>query len=159
MESKTSGAMTRPTKRQRRVKAQRASGAKTFNSSFVEMVLEGTHDPDYQPDRENEEVSDGNSPPRQLGYGLALHSMPVDAVGIEDAPENSDHYGSGEESESDVRKRRNISEEFEDAPNEALNDSAMEASAHPSAAVASKTWLEVQIPVRVIGTLDAENCS
>jgi hypothetical protein len=149
MESKTSGAMTCPTKRQRRGKAQRASGAKTFNSGFVEILLEVSHDPDYQPNREpeTEEASDHNLSPR---HGLALSPMPADA------PENSDSYdGSGEESESDVRKRRNISEAFEDTlrkSKEALtrNDS-MEVSTHPSpsAAAVSKNWLEVHIPVCV----------
>ena len=62
MESKTSGAMTHPTKRQRRAKAQCASGAKVFDSGFIETLLEVSHDPDYQPDRENEEASDDNSP-------------------------------------------------------------------------------------------------
>ncbi|KAF8548284.1 hypothetical protein OG21DRAFT_1526603, partial [Imleria badia] len=60
MESNTSGAMTRPTKRQRWAKAQRASGAKTFDSGLVETLLEVSHDLDYQSDldRENEEASD-----------------------------------------------------------------------------------------------------
>ena len=78
MEGRTSGAMTCPTKRQRQAKAQHASGARTFDSGFVNTLLEVTHDPNYQPDGKNEEESGGNSPPRQLGHGSALHSVPVE---------------------------------------------------------------------------------
>ena len=99
------------------------------------MLLEVSLDPDYQPDRDNEASDDDNSPPGQLGRGLALHSMPVDAVGVKDVPESSDHYGSMEESESGygVRKRRHISiEEFKDT------------------LAKSEPWLEIQVPVCVI---------
>lgn len=82
--------------------------------------------------------------------------MPVSStVGVEDEPKNSNHYGSMEEYESDVRKRRH-SEEFEDTlakSKEVLNHSTgLEASAHPSlsATVVSKPWMEIQVPVRLV---------
>ena len=82
--------------------------------------------------------------------------MPVSStVGVEDEPENSNRYGSMEEYESDVRKRRH-SEEFEDTlakSKEVLNHSTgLEASAHPSlsATVVSKPWMEIQVPVRLV---------
>ena len=149
--------MTRLTKRQRRAKAQHASRAKVFDSGFVATLLEVSHDPDYQPDRENEEASDGNSPaPGRLGLRLAFHSMPVSStVGVEDEPENSNHYGSMEEYKSDVRKRRH-SEEFKDTlakSKEVLNHSmGSEASAYSSlfATVVSKSWMEIQVPVCLV---------
>ena len=84
--------MTRPMKRQRQAKQQRASQAKAFDSGFIEDLLEITLDQDYQP--ESEPDIDSESHCSDADFDLSINLM--------DNSEIEEDMGDSDDEESDV---------------------------------------------------------
>ena len=86
--------MTRPTKRQRQAKQQRASRAKAFDSGFIEGLLEITLDQDYQPESEPDIDSESESHCSDANFDLSFNLM--------DTSEIEEDMGDSDDEESDV---------------------------------------------------------
>lgn len=137
--------MTRPTKRQRQAKCQRATGRKTFDTGFIQDPLEVTTDPNYLPESDVDGLSDTDST-RSSEISFTF----LDESGIEDEPDNSDsNEDSTQDSGSDSGSNLDLARKRMRTGAEETRD-YVEQHAHHAAAVAHKIWLGIEHVVCII---------
>ncbi|KAH7881694.1 hypothetical protein F5I97DRAFT_1933136 [Phlebopus sp. FC_14] len=134
--------MTRPTKRQKQAKRQRASGAKVFNSGFIEDLLEIAIDPDYQLDAtsdSNEADSDTHSV-----TDMSFNLMDDSEIDEESTDSDGSSVQSVGESDEDIvyTGKRKIDQDFVEFEGEETSDYVENCIRH-AAVSAHKFWADI----------------
>ncbi|KAH7886453.1 hypothetical protein F5I97DRAFT_1928302 [Phlebopus sp. FC_14] len=135
--------MTRPMKRQKQAKRQRASGAKVFNSGFIEDLLEIAIDPDYQLDAtsdSNEADSDTHSV-----TDISFNLMDDSEIDEESTDSDGSSVQSVRESDEDIvyTGKRKIDQDFVEFEGEETSDYVENCARH-AAVSAHKFWADIE---------------